>query len=79
MSKIEEDTRLTLRQDQEGHWHTAAAASCEECCCRYFYSLDRPGIVWEAGADIDDACLNDLCDCHITPVRGQVFRLSMTF
>jgi hypothetical protein len=54
-----------------------ATAPCEECGCAYDYSIDDPGIVWEAGSAIDANCLNELCDCHLLPVHGTPVRLNL--
>jgi hypothetical protein len=78
MSKTAEAPNLTTKMDANGRWHTAASTPCEECGCLYFYSVDTPGTLWEAGPDIDDACLDDMCDCHVVPVMGVVFRLNLS-
>lgn len=77
--RIAGDTELGVRQDAKGRWHTVAAKPCEDCGCPYDYSLDVPGIVWEAGANIDRECLDDMCDCHVVPVMGQVFLIHTTW
>jgi hypothetical protein len=75
--RIAGDTELGVRLDGGGRWHTVAAAPCEDCGCPYDFSLDTPGLVWEAGSNIEPECLDDMCDCHITPARGQVFVLHL--
>jgi hypothetical protein len=65
------------RRDSQGVWHPIATAACEECGCPYDYSIDEPGLVWEAGEDISDECLDPVCDCHVIPVEGLRFRLNL--
>lgn len=77
MSKVIEKPKVKTRRDSAGRWHIVASTPCEECGCPYDYSLDEPGIVWEAGGDIDPDCLDDMCDCHVVPVMGLVFKLNL--
>ena len=55
-------------------WHSVGSAPCEECRCLYDYSIDVPGVIWEAGSAIADTCMNEACECHLLPVEGLVFR-----
>ena len=64
------------RKDAKGRWHAVATAPCEECGCPFDYSLDEPGLIWEAGSTVDGECLNDLCECHLMPIEGLTFRLN---
>ncbi len=64
------------RQDIAGFWHRVNTAPCEECGCPYDYSLDEVGVIWEAGENVEEDCLDATCDCHITPVAGLRFRLN---
>jgi len=75
--RIAGDTELGVRVDTNGTWHTVASAPCEDCGCPYDFSLDTPGLVWEAGSNIDPDCLDDMCDCHVVPAMGQVFALHL--
>ena len=65
------------RRDTKGRWHSVAAAPCEDCGCLYDYSLDEPGVVWEAGARVDDNCLDELCECHLMSIQGLPFKLNL--
>jgi hypothetical protein len=70
-------TDTEMRQDSDHVWHLVATAPCEECGCPYAYSLDELGIVWEAGPNIEQDCLDDMCDCHVLPVAGLRFSLHL--
>jgi hypothetical protein len=73
----ETEIDAAMRQDSIGTWHIVTTTPCEECGCPYAYSLDELGLVWEAGPNIEDSCLNDTCDCHVIPVMGARFKLHM--
>lgn len=65
------------RQDDTGRWHRVASTPCEDCGCRYQYSVDEPGIVvWEPGEAVEEGCVDDLCDCHVAPVSGVRFKVN---
>jgi hypothetical protein len=70
------DQMLRMRKDTNGLWHAVGSTPCEECGCLFDYSLDEPGVVWEAGARVDDRCLNELCTCHLMPIQGLPFKLN---
>jgi hypothetical protein len=78
IAAVSAEPRITDRKDARGKWHRAASTPCEACGCMSFYSVDHPGIVWEAGPDIEPECLDDMCECHVMPVMGQVFRLNLS-
>jgi hypothetical protein len=58
------------RRDVRGKWHRVESAPCEECGCPYDYSVDDPGVFWEAGSNLSEDCLDSMCDCHVMPVLG---------
>jgi hypothetical protein len=74
--KLEE--RASTRQDIAGHWHAVEAAPCEQCGCPFDYSVDEPGVIWEAGASIAEGCVDDMCECHVTPIEGLIFALHLS-
>jgi hypothetical protein len=61
------------RHDQRGWWHEVDSAPCDDCGCRYDYSIDQPGALWEAGPSIEGGCRDRRCDCHADPMMGDVF------
>jgi hypothetical protein len=63
------------RQDAAGAWHVVRTAPCDGCGCPWDYSVDEVGLVWEPGPEIDDACTDPQCDCHVAPIRGMPFRV----
>jgi hypothetical protein len=71
-----EESEKHLR-DVAGRRHRVSSAPCEECGCSYWYSLDEPGLVWEAGTEVEDDCLDILCDCHLDPIMGLRFRIHL--
>jgi hypothetical protein len=70
-------TYLNTRQDSTGRWHIVRSTPCEECGCPYHYSIDEPGLVWEAGDEISAACTESMCDCHLNPLKGLTFKLNL--
>ena len=66
---------VATRRDVRGKWHRVGSAPCEECGCPYDYSLDDPGVFWEAGANTSGDCLDEMCDCHVMPVLGLPVKL----
>jgi hypothetical protein len=65
-----EGVSAPIRTDVGGRHHRVASSPCEECGCLFDYSLEEPGVIWEAGPDIGDECVNQLCVCHVLPSRG---------
>ena len=63
------------RRDTLGVWHEVATAPCEECGCLYDYSIDVPGLAWEAGEAASPSCPDPTCDCHVLPENGVPFLL----
>jgi hypothetical protein len=64
---------LTLpeRQDAYGEWHQVMRDVCYGCGCRYLVAEDDHDMVWEPGDRRDRGCIDDLCECHVTPVIGE--------
>jgi hypothetical protein len=77
LREADHETDTGMRRDSAGVWHLVATTPCEECGCPYAYSLDEFGIVWEAGPNIGDGCLDDMCGCHVIPVMGLLFNLHL--
>ena len=70
-------TEGPARLDTTGRLHRVRSAPCEECGCSYDYSIDEPGMLWEAGPAIEDGCLDPVCECHVIPVIGLPFHLNV--
>jgi hypothetical protein len=69
------EERMSFRQDSTGRTFRVGWAPCEECGCAYHYSIDEPGVIWDAADEISAACIDTLCDCHMDPVMGLPFEL----
>ena len=74
---IQANEEVSARQDARGHWHDVGSAPCETCGCLYDYSIDELGIIWDAGSTIGTGCVDELCECHVTPVMGIPFRVTV--
>ena len=61
---------VRTRTDPHGKVHRVASVPCEECGCRFDYSLDALGILWEPGLTFEPGCLDRTCTCHTSPIRG---------
>ena len=63
---------LTLpeRQDAHGAWHQVVRDVCW-CGCAYLVAEDDHDLVWEPGRQRERGCIDDLCECHTSPVVGE--------
>ena len=63
---------LTLpeRQDAHGAWHQVVRDVCW-CGCAYLVAEDDHDLVWEPGRQWERGCIDDLCECHTSPVVGE--------
>ena len=61
---------VELRRDLAGDWHQVATIPCGECGCPWTYSIDDPGLWWDAGAEYSRDCSDLLCECHVAPSQG---------
>ncbi len=44
---------------------------CYGCGCRYLFAEDDHDLVWEPGRDVQNACTDDLCECHTASLIGE--------
>jgi hypothetical protein len=44
---------------------------CYGCGCAYLLAEDDHDLVWEPGTERSKRCIDDLCECHVTPVVGE--------
>jgi hypothetical protein len=66
-------TMTQTRTDVDGRTHPVAFEPCESCGCPFAYATDEVGIIWEPGEEISMVCLDEMCECHVSPVRGLRF------
>jgi hypothetical protein len=69
------EERTSFRQDTIGRMYRVGWTPCEACGCAYHYSIDEPGVIWEAGDEISADCIDSMCECHMDPVMGLPFEL----
>ena len=67
------------RQDAIGNRYLVGTAPCEECGCPFDFSVEPPGVVWEAGSEIQEECSDPACECHIDPIIGLPFLVHIGF
>jgi hypothetical protein len=66
-----ETLTLPERQDADGSWHQVMRDVCYGCGCRYLVAEDDRDLVWEPGKVRSRNCIDDLCECHVTPLVGE--------
>jgi len=68
MAKVQ---TLPERQDVHGSWHQVMKDVCYWCGCAYLVAEDDHDLVWEPGKTRLRGCIDDVCECHTTPVIGE--------